>query len=216
MRIALLFGVVAVVPAILVAIIASITLDRGLDRWFSDRTRGMLTNAVNIAQAYVRDYSFATRADLENVAAELSRLKPIFEENRERFRRALTAQAAVRGIPAAMMVKGDHSLVERAEINIGREFVIPPALDLRRATADDPILALAETGDYLHAVTPVKGYEDTFLYMVRPVDPHGAHPDRAQCPRSGMDHGRENRHRHRRLHIDGRASRAVGNGSVRG
>ncbi len=30
-----LFALVAVVPAILVAVIASITLDRGLDRWFS-------------------------------------------------------------------------------------------------------------------------------------------------------------------------------------
>lgn len=170
-RIALLFGVVAVVPAILVAVIASITLDRGLDRWFSDRTRSMLTNAVGIAQAYVRDYSFSTRSDLENLANDISRLRPMFDENRERFRQILTGQAAVRGIPAAMMVRGDHTLVERAEINIGREFVIPPTLDLRRATANDPTLALAESGDYLHAVIPIKGYEDTFLYIVRPVDP---------------------------------------------
>jgi two-component system nitrogen regulation sensor histidine kinase NtrY len=170
-RIALLFGVVAVVPAILVAVIASITLDRGLDRWFSDRTRTMLSNAVNIAQAYVRDYSFATRNDLENLANDISRLQPMFTENRDRFRQILTGQAAVRGIPAAMMVRGDHTLVERAEINIGREFVIPPALDLRLATAKEPILALADSGDYLHAVIPIPSYEDTYLYIVRPVDP---------------------------------------------
>jgi two-component system nitrogen regulation sensor histidine kinase NtrY len=170
-RIALLFGVVAVVPAILVAVIASITLDRGLDRWFSDRTRTMLSNAVNIAQAYVRDYSFATRSDLENLANDISRLQPMFTENRDRFRQILTGQAAVRGIPAAMMVRGDHTLVERAEINIGREFVIPPALDLRLATAKEPILALADSGDYLHAVIPIPSYEDTYLYIVRPVDP---------------------------------------------
>ena len=35
-RIIGLFSVIAAVPAILVAIVASITLDRGLDRWFSD------------------------------------------------------------------------------------------------------------------------------------------------------------------------------------
>jgi two-component system nitrogen regulation sensor histidine kinase NtrY len=170
-RIALLFGIVAVVPAILVAVIASITLDRGLDRWFSDRTRGMLNNAINIAQAYVRDYSFATRNDLENLAAEITRLRPMFDGDRERFRQLLTAQAAIRGIPAAMMVRGDHTLVERAAINVGREFVIPPALELRRATKEDPILALAESADYLHAVIPLQGYEDSFLYLVRPIDP---------------------------------------------
>ncbi|HSK28383.1 MAG TPA: PAS domain-containing protein, partial [Candidatus Limnocylindria bacterium] len=144
---------------------------RGLDRWFSDRTRGMLNNAINIAQAYVRDYSFATRNDLENLAAEITRLRPMFDGDRERFRQVLTAQAAIRGIPAAMMVRGDHTLVERAAINVGREFVIPPALELRRATKEDPILALAESADYLHAVIPLQGYEDSFLYLVRPIDP---------------------------------------------
>jgi two-component system nitrogen regulation sensor histidine kinase NtrY len=170
-RIAMLFGIVAIVPAILVAVIASITLDRGLDRWFTERTRGMLTNAINIAQAYVRDYSFATQTNLESMAAEISRLQPMFNENRERFRQILTAQAAIRGIPAAMMVRGDHTLVERAEINVGREFVVPPTLDLRRASAEAPILSLAESGDYLHAVIPLQNYEDMFLYMVRPIDP---------------------------------------------
>jgi two-component system, NtrC family, nitrogen regulation sensor histidine kinase NtrY len=84
-------------------------------------------------------------------------VQPLFEENRERFRQGLTAQAAIRGIPAAMMVRGDHSLVERAEINVGREFVLPPSLDLRRATVDEPILTLAESADYLHAVIPLQG-----------------------------------------------------------
>src|SRR5688572_21946375 len=122
-RIALLFGVVAIVPAILVAVIASITLDRGLDRWFSERTRVFIGNAVNLAQAYVRDYSLSTRADLVGMANDLTRLKPMFDENRERFRQILTAQAAIRGFPAAILVRGDHTIVERAEINIGREFL---------------------------------------------------------------------------------------------
>ena len=38
-RIVGLFSVIAAVPAILVAIVASVTLDRGLDRWFSGRTQ---------------------------------------------------------------------------------------------------------------------------------------------------------------------------------
>lgn len=170
-RIALLFGIVAVVPAILVAVVASITLDRGLDRWFSDRTRGLLNNAVNIAQAYVRDYSFSTRADLVGLANTVTRLRSMFEEDREQFRRVFTAQATLRGLPAAMLVRGDHTLIERADINIGREFLIPPTLDLHTATEEQPILTLADTGDYLHAVVPVEGYEDMYLYAVRPIDP---------------------------------------------
>jgi two-component system nitrogen regulation sensor histidine kinase NtrY len=62
-------------------------------------------------------------------------------------------------------------VVERAEINVGREFVVPPALNLRNATAETPILVLAESADYLHAVIPLKEFEDTFLYFARPIDP---------------------------------------------
>jgi two-component system nitrogen regulation sensor histidine kinase NtrY len=105
------------------------------------------------------------------MATEIARLKPLFDENRERFRQVLTAQAAIRGIPAAMLIRGDHTVVERAEINVGREFVVPPALNLRDATAEKPILALAESADYLHAVIPLREYEDTFLYLARPIDP---------------------------------------------
>ncbi len=38
-RIVGLFSVIAAAPAILVAVVASVTLDRGLDRLFSTRTR---------------------------------------------------------------------------------------------------------------------------------------------------------------------------------
>ena len=170
-RIVLLFGIVAIVPAILVAVIASITLDRGLDRWFSDRTRVMLSNAINIADAYVRDYSLSTRADLVGMANNITRMKPIFDDDREQFRKFFTANAAVRGMPAAMLIHGDLSLIERADINIGREFLIPPNLNARSATQEQPILTLAATGDYFHAVVPVEGYTDTYLYAVRPIDP---------------------------------------------
>jgi two-component system nitrogen regulation sensor histidine kinase NtrY len=41
-RIVSLFSVIAVVPAILLAIFASVPLDRGLDRWFSTRTKSII------------------------------------------------------------------------------------------------------------------------------------------------------------------------------
>ncbi len=170
-RIVLLFGIVATVPAILVAIIASITLDRGLDRWFSGRTRVIIDNAVIVAQSYVRDHAFGIRVDLLGMANDLSRMRNLFDGNRERFRQILTAQATIRGLPAAMMIHGDRTLIERADINIGREFLIPTNIDIRTATAEQPILTLASTADYAVAIVPVSGYEDTYLYVARPIDP---------------------------------------------
>ncbi len=54
-RIVGLFSVIAAAPAILVAIVASVTLDRGLDTLFSTRTRAAIENSVIVADAYLRE-----------------------------------------------------------------------------------------------------------------------------------------------------------------
>src|SRR6267154_4469945 len=53
-----LFSVIAVLPAVLVAIVANITLDRGLDRLFSGPTRAAIENSLNIAHAYVNEHAY--------------------------------------------------------------------------------------------------------------------------------------------------------------
>src|SRR5215471_7476373 len=50
-RLVALFSVIAVVPAVLVAIFASLLFQSGLEFWFSDRARGMLENTVQVARA---------------------------------------------------------------------------------------------------------------------------------------------------------------------
>src|SRR5262249_7468083 len=45
-RIVGLFSIIAAAPAIMVAIVASVTLDRGLDRLFSTRTRSAIENSL--------------------------------------------------------------------------------------------------------------------------------------------------------------------------
>ena len=170
-RIVVLFGIIAVVPAILVAVIASITLDRGLDRWFSLRTRTIIGDAVVIAQAYVRERAFGIRADVVALADDLTRIQNIFQENRERFRQILTAQAQVRGLPAVMLIGPELNVIERAQIQYPREFLVPSNLAIRDATVVRPVVYLPEEADYVSAVVPLAGYDNTYLYVARPIDP---------------------------------------------
>ncbi len=58
-RIVSLFAVIAAVPTILVAVVASTTLDRGLDRFFSTRMRGMIEQSLIVADAYVAEHAQA-------------------------------------------------------------------------------------------------------------------------------------------------------------
>src|SRR5207253_6389394 len=81
-RIVALFSVIAAVPAIMVAVVASVTLDRGLDRLFSQQTRALIENSLIVADAYVREHVQFVRADSIAIAIELARAKPLFEIGR--------------------------------------------------------------------------------------------------------------------------------------
>ncbi len=112
-RIVGLFSVIAAIPAILVAVVASITLERGLDRWFSTRTRAAIENSLSVAEAYVREHAELIRGDIVAMAFDLARAKPLFDQDRERFRQFLSAQASLRGLPAAMIIDKDRKPIER-------------------------------------------------------------------------------------------------------
>ena len=73
MRIVGLFAIIAAVPAILVAIVASVTLDRGLDRLFSARTRAAIQNSLIVAEAYLRDHAEIVRSDILTMAFNIAR-----------------------------------------------------------------------------------------------------------------------------------------------
>jgi two-component system nitrogen regulation sensor histidine kinase NtrY len=170
-RIVGLFSVIAAVPAILVAVVASITLDRGLDRWFSTRTRAVIENSLIVAEAYVREHAELIRGDIVAMAFDVARAKPLFDQDRERFRQFFSAQASLRGLPAAVMLTGDLSQVERVDLNPGREFSLPPRATLAEIGAAEPRIALLPDNDYVAAVIKLNGYEDTYLYVARPLVP---------------------------------------------
>src|SRR5712691_3384199 len=99
-RIVALFSLIAAVPAILVAVVASVTLDRGLDRLFSRQTHSRIENSLIVADAYVREHVQFARGDAISIAIELARAKPMFDQSRDQFRQFLAVQASIRGLPA--------------------------------------------------------------------------------------------------------------------
>jgi two-component system nitrogen regulation sensor histidine kinase NtrY len=166
-----LFAVIAAVPTILVAVVASTTLDRALDRFFSTRTRAMIEQSVIVADAYVSEHFQAIRGEIMAMAFDLGRAKPMFDTDRERFQKFFTAQATARGVSAAMIIRGDGSTVERADLKMDKAIVLPSQELLRQITETEPHVALIPEGDHVAAAIKLRGYDDTYLYVARLLDP---------------------------------------------
>jgi len=166
-----LFAVIAAVPTILVAVVASTTLDRALDRFFSTRTRAMIEQSLIVADAYVSEHAQAIRGEIMAMAFDLSRAKPMFDSDRERFQKFFTAQANARGLSAAMMIRADGSTVERAELKMDKAIVLPSKELLAKITETEPQVALIPEGDHVAAAVKLHGYDDYYLYVARLLDP---------------------------------------------
>jgi len=170
-RIVGLFTVIAVVPTLVVAVVASLTLDRSLDRYFSSRTQNIVATAGSVAQTYVREHALSIRGDVLAMANDLSRLKPVFDTDIERFRQIFTAQAALRNVPGAQIIRRDRTPVERGNLRTDREYLVPANIAINDATAEQPIIYLPPEADFVGAVVPLANFQDLFLYVARPIDP---------------------------------------------
>src|SRR3982074_1015537 len=106
-----LFSVIAVLPAVLVAIVANVTIDRGFDRLFSGPTREVIQNSVIIARAYMQEHAQLIRGDILGMANDIAHARPLFDQDRRTFRELLTAGAAARNLPGALLIVTDPNIL---------------------------------------------------------------------------------------------------------
>ncbi|MGZ5877206.1 MAG: ATP-binding protein [Bradyrhizobium sp.] len=170
-RIVSLFSVIAVLPAVLVAAVANVTIDRGLDRLFSGPTREVIQNSLIIAHAYVQEHALAIRGDILGMANDLTNARPLFDQDRGTFRELLTSSAASRNLPGAMLIDKDRNILETAQTGIQLAFTTPAPEFLNNVDENEPQIAVFPEANYVAAVVRLRAYNDTFLYVARLLDP---------------------------------------------
>ena len=167
-----LFSVIAVLPAVLVAIVANVTIDRGFDRLFSGPTREVIQNSLIVARAYLYEHAELIRGDILGMANDISHARPLYDQDRRTFRELLTASAASRNLPGAMLIDKDRNILETAQTGIQQAFTTPAPEFLSNVKENEPEISVFPEGNYVAAVIRLRAFNDTFLYVARLLDPH--------------------------------------------
>ncbi len=173
MRIVGLFSLVAVLPAALLAVTASITLDRGLDNWFSTRTRTIVDNSLSLAQAFAEQQAVLLRADVLAAKLELERASSLHQDDPTRFAVFLNSVAADHNLSGTFLVGSDGSLISRAQGSRSEQFPAPlvPALKQAKDNPGQVVIVAPGPTNIIGGITVLEGYGDTLLYAARPLDP---------------------------------------------
>src|ERR1700724_1412208 len=144
-----LFSVIAVLPAVLVSIVANVTIDRGLDRLFSGTTKAAIDNSLIVASAYLNEHAQLIRGDILGMANDVARARPLFDQDRRSFRELLTANASVRNLPGALLVDQDGNVRETAKPGIKQDFTPPPQDFLSNVDESEPQIAVFPEANYV-------------------------------------------------------------------
>jgi len=168
-----LFSVIAVLPAVLVAVAANVTLDRGLDRLFSGPAREAIQNSVTIARAYMYEHAQLIHGDILGMANDIAPAvgHRLYVLDPKSFQELLTASATSRNLPDAKLIDKDSNILARAETGTQLFFAEPPP-DFLSANVDDTkpyIVALPEQSLVVAVIQFASS--DNFLYVARQLDP---------------------------------------------
>jgi two-component system, NtrC family, nitrogen regulation sensor histidine kinase NtrY len=172
-RLVSLFSLMAVVPAIIVAVFAVVTLNRGLDTWFSTRTQAIVNSAVGVAEEYIRGSAEATRADVAAISADLIQQKSLYDDDRQNFVRRVARHAAIRGLAAAFVFDQRAKRIDANVTASDKIKFMPPSLPMmEQADKGELVLVPPETGGNLvRALIKLQNFPSHYLYVYRILSP---------------------------------------------
>jgi two-component system, NtrC family, nitrogen regulation sensor histidine kinase NtrY len=172
-RLISLFSLVAVAPALLVAMFAALTLNRGLDAWFSDRTRNIVDTASTVAEAYLLNASDATRNDLASIATDINQQRKLYDQDRQAFVQRVARHALVRNLAAAFVFDATSKRIDaNFSANERLKFLAPTNEALAEAeTGELVLIPPSPGGNVVRALIKLQGYPSHFLYIYRVLSP---------------------------------------------
>ena len=169
------FSAIAVVPAILVAVFASVTLNLGMDAMFSARVQNALGSAVNVAQAYVNDHAASIEGDALAISDALQHDPQLFDANHHvrpvQFIARLKELTSDRGLRASYILDSKGEAIISTQPPGAADPKPVSVKDLSEAQHNVLIDATASDGKVTALIKLDTIKADTYLEVLRIVDP---------------------------------------------
>jgi len=169
-RLVLLFSLVAVTPAILVAVFSALFLHFGVQAWFSERVRTAIEASNAVAHAYLYEHRQNIRAEAFAMANDLNRDAPTLTRNPSLFAQRLAAAAQLRSLSEALVVDGSGRVLARSPLSLTLELDLVPANAIEKANQGQIAVLTSEGDDRVRAVVRLNRFVDAYLLVGRFVE----------------------------------------------
>jgi two-component system nitrogen regulation sensor histidine kinase NtrY len=170
-RIVALFSIIAALPAIILAIAATTTFSRSLDTWFSTRTRQIVENSLDVANAYLEEHGQVIRTDIVNMGKDLDDAAPSLGGDIEKLTNLVFVQAGLRDLPFAYVIKSDGKPIVSLFKDKSIPYRSPPPNVIQLAEQGQIPLLMPHDAFRVAALKKLEGYPGAYLFVARGVSP---------------------------------------------
>ena len=194
-RLVFLFSVVAVTPAIVMAVFATFFFDVGIQSWFNDRVRTALQESLQASRGYLDEHRNNIRADALGMANDLARAGSLLADNPNAFGEVLATQTALRGLTEALIYEPvTGQTIAAAGLMSGLGIAPPPAWASEQARGGDVVVLGGPDSTRVRAVVALDSTPTLMLMIGRPVDPaildHMVRTEKAVAEYNRLDQNR--------------------------
>jgi two-component system nitrogen regulation sensor histidine kinase NtrY len=172
-RLVVLFGVVAAVPAILVAVFATVFFNIGIQAWFNQRVQTALAESSQVAQGYLDEHTNDIRLDALGIANDLAQHGTIFLGNPDDFTSYLATQSALRGLTQAVIYVPTTGQVASSGGVLGSFGAsVPNSTEIADAKGGQVVVTSSPDDTLESAVIELDNFTPPAVLLVeRPIDP---------------------------------------------
>nr|WP_286193491.1 PAS domain-containing sensor histidine kinase [Tropicibacter sp. R16_0] len=167
------FSLLALIPAVTVAIFAGLTLNVGLEGWFSDRVRAVVGSSLTAAEAYESEQRLDLSEDAAALAQFLDQSRGVnFFINDAEFRQLLAqGQSQIqRGLREAYVIDGTGDIRFRGDRSYLFDFERPRPEQILEAQERGLLIIQDWDNNEFRALVPLNAFLDRYLYVSREVD----------------------------------------------
>ena len=170
LRLTGVFALMALIPTVSVAVFAVLTINVGIEGWFSERVRVVVGNSLLAAQAYANEERQALRDDALSLARSIDRARSGGIELSDSELLGEGQRQIQRGLREAYMIDATGGIRARGDRSYLFNFEEPEASQIAAAGTTDVQLVEDWANNEFRAIVRLNSFVDRFLYVSREVD----------------------------------------------
>ena len=167
------FATIAIIPVVIVAILAVIFFEKGIEAWFSKRVQIALEKSATIAENYAVEVKKKVEGDSLYIALKLSNYSSSSFSNRLQLNYILNELSIERNANELAVIDNNGTIIAASRNSFFVPSNISPSnIFSNRKDKGSPLVFLNNnTNDNLSVITPLIGHFGLYLYFSRYLDP---------------------------------------------